>query len=93
MALGEVTNTKVTLAGTPAPKTSGGKFVGLLLGVLSAAILGLFIAVGSVPLLGFGLTFDRSPLLRGLPFLLNAEQKEELFGGQKVRPEVGSPRS
>ena len=78
LALGEVTNTKVALPGTPPPGTAAGKVVGLILGILSIAILGTFIAVGSVPLIGFDLTFNESPVLRAIPWVLNAEQKESL---------------
>ena len=41
--------------------------------------LGVIIAVGSVPLLGFGLTFDKAPLLQKMPFLLNSEQKKSML--------------
>lgn len=83
LALGEVTLTGVTLPTTPPPGTAAGQFVGLVLGILSAAILGNFIAVGSVPLLGFDLTFKGSWILMRLPFVLNAAQKEELLGPKK----------
>merc|ERR1712216_1079935 len=80
LALGEVTNTQVALPNTPPPATTAGKAFGLVLGVLSAAILGIFIAVGSVPLLGFDLSFEKSPFVRLVPAVLNAEQKEEILG-------------
>lgn len=83
LALGEVTNTKVALPSTPPPLTAAGKVIGLILGILSIAILGTFIAVGSVPLLGFDLTFGESPVLRKLPWLLNAEQREGLSADRK----------
>ena len=35
---------------------------------------------GSVPLLGFGLTFNESPLWAKVPFCLNAEQRKECLG-------------
>jgi len=85
MALGEVTLTNVVLPGTPPPATAAGQVVGLIVGVFAAAILGIFIAVGSVPLLGFGLTFDASPMIPWVPFLLNAEQKAELLKPSKVK--------
>ena len=51
--LAEVTGAGLTLEGTPAPHSFLGKLIGLWVGIVAQAILGLFIAVGSVPLLGF----------------------------------------
>jgi len=85
LALGECTLTGVTLPSTPPPTTASGKVFGLILGVFSQALLGIFIAVGSVPLLGFGLTFDGSPVLPWVPFLLNSEQKEALLSSRGGR--------
>ena len=80
MVLGEVTATHIVLEDTPPPDTEIGKVVGLYVGIVGVAILACFIAVGGVPLLGFGLTFDRSPIIKRLPWrlVLNSEQKEAL---------------
>jgi hypothetical protein len=78
LALGELTATGVT-SGPSVPQTNGGAAVGLLVGTLAMMFLGVIIAVGSVPLLGFGLTFDQAPLFKKLPFLLNSEQKKSML--------------
>jgi hypothetical protein len=78
LALGELTATRVT-SGPSVPQTTGGTVVGLILGIVAMMFLGVVIAVGSVPLLGFGLTFDKAPLLRKMPFLLNSEQKKTML--------------
>ena len=80
MVIGEVTNTHITVEGTPDPDTTAGKVVGLWVGVLAAAIFGMAIAIGSVPLLGHSLEFGRSVCyLDYCPFMLNSEQKEEIL--------------
>ena len=78
LALGELTATRVT-SGPSVPQTTGVTVVGLILGIVAMMFLGVVIAVGSVPLLGFGLTFDKAPLLRKMPFLLNSEQKKTML--------------
>jgi len=78
LALGELTATGVT-SGPSAPQTTGGAIVGVILGIVAMMFLGVIIAVGSVPLLGFGLTFDKAPLLQKMPFLLNSEQKKSML--------------
>lgn len=78
LALGELTATGVT-SGPSVPQTTGRAVVGLVLGIVAMMFLGVVIAVGSVPLLGFGLTFDKAPLLKKMPFLLNSEQKKSML--------------
>jgi hypothetical protein len=79
MALGEATATGVVI-GNPLPETTTGTIVGIFVAIKSMAFLGVVIAVGSVPLLGFGLTFNESPLWAKVPFCLNAEQRKECLG-------------
>ena len=86
LTLGECTNTRVTLPGTPPPDSVGGKVVGLFVGVVASAILGIFIAIGSVPLLGYELSFTDSPFTRSTTFLLNSEQKETLADVDEAGP-------
>ena len=80
MVIGEVINTHIQVEGTPNPDTTAGKVVGLWVGVLAAAIFGMAIAIGSVPLLGHSLEFGTSVCyLHYCPFMLNSEQKEEIL--------------
>ena len=92
LVLGELTATGVSL-GNAVPVTTGGKVFGLMSGVVAMAFLGLIIAIGSVPLLGFGLTFNESKVVKALGMLvLNGEQREEILGKSskmvKVPPRV-----
>jgi len=62
MAIGELTAAPVSLPDSVPPGTVLGKIIGLLIGVVSTGFLGLMIAIGSVPLLGYSLTFTESPI-------------------------------
>lgn len=83
LVLGElvVPAVPLVLPGTGPPTTAAGKALGLISGIVAMAFFGLVIAVGSVPLLGFGLTFDESKVVKSLaPLVLNGEQREEILG-------------
>merc|ERR1719231_945389 len=77
LVLSEVTNGPALGPVGAAPATFGGKVVSIIAGVSSSALLGIIIAIVSVPMLGFDLSFADSPVVRPL-HLLNAEQREEL---------------
>jgi hypothetical protein len=80
LVLGELTATPLAW-GSTVPATYAGKVLGLVAGVVAMAFLGLTIAVGSVPLLGFGLTFNESKVVKMLgPLVLNGEQRAEILG-------------
>lgn len=78
-ALGVITSGAFALNPTNAPVTVGGIFCGFYLGIMGAAMLGLTIAVASVPLLGFDLSYKDSPAVRVFPLLLlSVEQRNKL---------------
>jgi len=79
MVLGEVTLTGVKNPDTPPPSGDGGQVVAVFIAVVAQGILGIVIALGSVPLLGFDLAFDDSPLRQVAIWVFNSEQKEQLF--------------
>jgi len=81
MVLGEATLTGITNPGTPPPKVAGGKIVAVFIAVIAQGIMGMTIALGSVPLLGFDLSFDKSPLKHVALWVFNSEQKGKLVGG------------
>lgn len=95
MVLGEVTSSATVLPdqGKMGPATSGGRFVGFIVGVVAAAILGIIIAIASVPLLGFDLAYDNTAAVRGNPrLLLNMEQMEKI-GVSMGPPQKGTVKS
>jgi len=78
MALGAVTSANTVLPSTPATlATGGGVFFGLIIGLVASAILGIVIALASVPLLGFDLTWNDTPVARA-PGVLSKEQRERV---------------
>lgn len=78
-ALGVITSGLTVLQPDKFPVTGWGLFCGFYTGVMGAAMLGLTIAVASVPLLGVDLAYDDSPAVRIFPMLLlSAEQREKL---------------
>jgi len=76
MVLGEVTLTGVKNPDTPPPSGDGGQVVAVFIAVVAQSILGIVIALGSVPLLGFDLAFDDSPLRQVAIWVFNSEQKK-----------------
>ena len=82
-ALGVITSGAFAMNPANAPVTGWGIFCGFYLGVMGAAMLGITIAIASVPLLGMDLSYDNSPAVRVFPLLiLSAEQRERLGIGQ-----------
>eukprot|EP00976_Prorocentrum_cordatum_P072717 1180821-Prorocentrum_minimum.AAC.1 len=78
-ALGVMTSGLTVLEPGKSPETGWGIFIGFYIGVMGAAVLGLVIAVASVPLLGMDLSYDDSPVVRIFPrLLLSREQRAKL---------------
>lgn len=79
LTLGSITSSLTVLPGTPVAETTAGIVVGFYTGMISAAFLGLIIAVASVPLLGVDLSYDNSPVVLAAPMLLlSAAQRKRL---------------
>jgi hypothetical protein len=98
-ALGAITSGLTVLEPSKLPVTGWGLFCAFYIGVMGAAMLGLTIAVASVPLLGVDLSYEDSPVVRIFPMLLlSAEQREKLgivggcCGGKERDPEEESPK-
>ena len=53
--------------------------IAVFIAVMAQGVLGITIALGSVPLLGFDLSFDDSPIKDVASWVFNSEQKEKLF--------------
>eukprot|EP00277_Geminigera_cryophila_P048302 CAMPEP_0173068660 /NCGR_PEP_ID=MMETSP1102-20130122/7549_1 /TAXON_ID=49646 /ORGANISM="Geminigera sp., Strain Caron Lab Isolate" /LENGTH=313 /DNA_ID=CAMNT_0013936571 /DNA_START=72 /DNA_END=1013 /DNA_ORIENTATION=- len=90
MVLGEATLTGITNPGTPPPQGAGGKIIAVFIAVIAQGIMGITIALGSVPLLGFDLSFDNSPLKHVALWVFNSEQKKDLMTPEKPDQEKPS---
>jgi len=78
-ALGVITSGLTVLQPDKFPVTGWGLFCGFYIGVMGAAMLGLTIAVASVPLLGVDISYEDSPAVRIFPMLLlSKEQRDRL---------------
>jgi hypothetical protein len=77
--------------GTPPPDSDGGKVIAVFIAVMAQGVLGITIALGSVPLLGFDLSFDDSPIKDVASWVFNSEQKEKLFKSAEPAPIQSAP--
>lgn len=78
--LGAITSSLTVLPDTPVAQTTGGIIVGFYAGILSAAFLGLIIAIASVPLIGVDLSYDNSPVVLAAPMLLLSRAQRKRLG-------------
>ena len=84
-ALGVITSGLTVLQPDKFPITGWGVFCGFYLGVMGAAMLGLTIALSSVPLLGIDLSYDDSPVVRIFPLLiLSKEQRDRIYNKEST---------
>jgi len=95
LVLGEVTSSATVLPNQSklGPDTTGGIIVGFIVGVLAAAILGIIIAVASVPLLGFDLKFDNTHAVRSKPTMLLTKEQQRRLGIELGASEKGTVKS
>lgn len=78
-ALGVATSSLTANMPADPPSTILGQICGFYIGVIGAKVLGITIALASVPLLGIDISYDKSPVVRFAPMhFLSKEQRKKL---------------